>query len=102
MMHVRLTQLDGSLANLALMKLSAWHRAQGDTVHFAREAYRQLGEPEYGRVYGSAIFSRTKPKVERFLAEFPNAIVGGTWNTADNRTVEEITGDEFDGLDYSH
>jgi hypothetical protein len=102
MMHVRLTQLDGSLANLALMKLSAWHRAQGDTVHFTREAYRQLGEPEYGRVYGSAIFSRTEPKVRRFLTEFPEAIIGGTWNTADNRTVEEITGDDFDGLDYSH
>lgn len=39
-MRVRLTQLDGSLPNLALMKLSAWHKAQGDEVVFASNAKR--------------------------------------------------------------
>ena len=35
-MKVRLTQLDGKLPNLALMKLAHWHRAQGDEVHLVR------------------------------------------------------------------
>ena len=32
MANVRLTHIDGKLPNLALMKLSHWHRAQGDQV----------------------------------------------------------------------
>ena len=31
-MIVRLTQLDGTLPNLALMKLAHWHRSRGDVV----------------------------------------------------------------------
>jgi len=31
-MIVRLTQIDGTIPNLALMRLGAWHRAQGDEV----------------------------------------------------------------------
>ena len=36
--NVRLTHIDGKLPNLALasMKLSHWHRAQGDQVHLAK------------------------------------------------------------------
>lgn len=95
---VRLTQLDGKLPNLALMRLSAWHKAQGDTVHFYRTPYRQLGEPDYTAVYGSAIFQFSAERVARFRREFPDAIVGGT-GSGDPVTVEAIAGD-FDGLDY--
>lgn len=98
MKHVRVTQLDGKLPNLALMRLSAWHKARGDAVHFFRSPYRQLGEPEYAAVYGSAIFKASARQAERLLAEFPGAIVGGT-GTESTRQVEEIVGD-FDGLDY--
>lgn len=31
-MIVRLTQIDGTIPNLALMRLAAWHRSQGDEV----------------------------------------------------------------------
>lgn len=31
-MIVRLTQIDGTIPNIALMRLAAWHRAQGDQV----------------------------------------------------------------------
>jgi hypothetical protein len=31
---VRLTQIDGSIPNLALMRLAAWHISQGDEVHW--------------------------------------------------------------------
>ena len=99
-LRVRLTQLDGILPNMALMKLAAFHRARGDEVVFSRSPYRSPTEGEYDRVYGSAIFSFTALRVKRFRAAFPDAIVGGTWNPADAITVEDVVGD-FDGLDYT-
>src|SRR5215472_13752866 len=77
-LRVRLTQLDGILPNMALMKLAAFHRARGDEVVFSRSPYRSPTEGEYDRVYGSAIFSFTAQRVERFRAAFPDAVVGGT------------------------
>ena len=100
MKKIRLTQLDGSLPNIALMKLSHWHKAQGDEVHFSKTWERDLFEPEYDVVYGSAIFKWTEKKLKRFQSEFPNAIVGGT-GTKSTMTVEDITGGEYEFFDYS-
>ena len=41
-MIVRVTQLDGKLPNLALMRISAWHRSRGDEVHFHRKPIPDL------------------------------------------------------------
>ena len=46
-MTVRLTQLDGKLPNLALMKLSHYFQAQGGDVVLERSATRGLFEPQY-------------------------------------------------------
>lgn len=107
-MRIRLTQLDGKLPNLALMRLAAFHRERGDDVYFTRSPYRQAGEPAYGRVYGSAIFSFTAERVARLKLEFPNAVVGGTWNVNELRGSgqEPLTLERFDhhipdALDYS-
>jgi hypothetical protein len=100
-LHVRLTQLDGTLPNLALMRLSAFHKARGDHVHFSRSPYRSPTEPHYDTVYGSAIFSFTAKRVERFKQEFREAVLGGTHDPTSTATVEDIVG-SFDGLDYSH
>ena len=62
-MNVRITQLDGKLPNLALMRLSHWHKSRGDAVYYMRTARRELFEPEYGAVYGSAIFKFTAEKI---------------------------------------
>jgi hypothetical protein len=100
---VRLTQLDGKLPNLALMKLAAWHRGNGDEITFYsgdRGAERHLGEPEYGRVYGSAIFKFSSNIVQKFQKEWPDAIVGGT-GTANAITVEDLIGSDFEHYDYS-
>jgi hypothetical protein len=99
-MHVRITQLDGKLPNLALMRLSHWHRARGDVVHYTRSVRRGLLEPDYGAVYGSAIFDFSAVRLQRFVAAFPGAIIGGT-GTGSLDTVERIIGDH-PGLDYSH
>lgn len=98
-MKVRLTQIDGSLPNLALMRLSAWHRARGDEVHFTRHAQRDLFEPRYDIVYGSAIFKFSAPKLERFLREWPEAIIGGTGTTASWAVEDFAPG--ADAADYS-
>jgi hypothetical protein len=100
-MMVRLTQIDGKLPNLALMKLAHWHKAQGDSVHFSDRIHRDLFEPEYDLVLGSSIFKFSEKARATFKREFPLAVIGGT-GTDDWTTVEEIIGeDEYENYDYS-
>lgn len=101
-MRIRLTQIDGKLPNLALMKLAHFHREQGHELAFTKQITRDMLEPNYDRVYGSAIFSFSADRVKIFRAEFPSAIVGGTYNIADNTTVEQLLGiDASESVDYS-
>lgn len=98
-MRVRLTQIDGALPNLALMKLAHWHKSRGDDVTVTRQVERDLFEGEYDQVYGSAIFSFSRDRLDRFNTQWPGAIVGGTGTNA-STTVEQIVG-EHRGIDYS-
>lgn len=53
-MKVGLIDVDGhNYPNLPLMKLSAWHKAKGDTV----EWYEPLFGGRYDKVYMSKVFS---------------------------------------------
>lgn len=99
-MNVRLTQIDGALPNLALMKLAHWHRAKGDFVTLTRRIERDLFEPEYDKVYGSAIFDFSQERLMRFQLQWPGAIVGGT-GTPFSHTVEDFIGQEYENHDYS-
>lgn len=105
--HMRLTHIDGKLPNLAMMKLSHWLKAQGHIVRFTKQIHRELDEPDYDGVFGSAIFSCSRPRVMEFLKEFPDAIVGGTWNQdewpkgAETVKVENFTGSDYENYDYS-
>lgn len=100
-MIVRLTQIDGKLPNLALMKLAHWHHAQGDAVRLERTINPTLFEPRYDRVYGSAIFEWSHRQVDRLRIVFPDAILGGT-GTEDWNTVESLLGaEEYEHYDYS-
>jgi hypothetical protein len=64
-MNVRLTQLDGPLPNLALMKLAHWHKSRGDDVTLTRSIQPLLWESQYDKVYGSAIFRFSDQKIEQ-------------------------------------
>lgn len=97
-MKIRITQLDGKLPNLALMKLSHWHKSRGDSVTFTKSIYRSLFETEYDCVYGSVIFKYNPEKVIEFQKNFPDAIIGGTGYQS-LQTVEEITG-IYEHYDY--
>ncbi len=62
-MKIGLIDVDGhNFPNLALMKLSAWHKAQGDSV----EWYQPLLSGHMDRVYMSKVFSFT-PDYEYFI-----------------------------------
>ncbi|TCU34077.1 radical SAM protein [Rhizobium azibense] len=101
-MIIRLTQLDGKLPNLALMKLAAWHRSRGDEVRFFvgdRGAERSFDEPEYDAVYASAIFEFSQPLVEKFKSQWPGAMIGGT-GSGSQITVEDVIGSDYEHYDY--
>jgi hypothetical protein len=96
--NVRITQIDGALPNLALMKLASYHKAQGDAVHFTRSIQPDMFEPHYDVVYGSCIFKFSEARLDRFMAQWPGAIVGGT-GTFSTAKAEDIIGDH-QGVDY--
>ena len=72
-MKVLLIQVDGKWPNLALMKLAAWHKAQGDQVYLDRGC-----DPE--RVYIGCIFTKNRPKALGIARMFPQSevIIGGS------------------------
>lgn len=84
-MKIGLIDVDGHhYPNLALMKLSAWHKSQGDTVEW------WWGFSEYDRVYMSKVFD------ENYTPDIPeplNAkeiVKGGTGYGLDNKLPDEI------------
>ena len=100
-MLIKLVQLDGKLPNLALMKLSHWHKAQGDSVMLTRSTQPTMFEETPDVVYGSAIFAKSLPRVIQLQEAYPNAIVGGTGGAMAG-TVETVVGvDEYEYYDYS-
>ena len=101
-MRVRLTQIDGKLPNLALMKLSAWHRSRDDEIAFSRKVVRDMLEPAYDKIYGSAIFNFSSDRVSTFCTQFPNAVVGGTWNILQPITIEQVIGFDNDYPDHDY
>lgn len=103
-MKVLLYQLDGKIPNLALMRISAHHKRQGDEVELRRAG--NLTAIERGlwdspdRVYASLIFERSRPLAERLREIYPEAIIGGTgWDSA--KTLADAGISESESLDYS-
>ena len=70
-MRIGLVDIDGhNFPNLALMKLSAWHKSQGDSVEFANLMFGC-----YDRVYMSKVFTFTPDCSDIYHCE---VIRGGT------------------------
>jgi len=83
-MKVLLIDHDGKIPNLALMKLSTWHKAQGD------EVYLNNCPRKPDKVYISTLFTWNRAKVEKLLQIYPNAEVGGTGWDIKKTLPEEI------------
>ena len=103
-MRIKLVQLDGKLPNLALMKLAHWHKAQGDDVGLTRSVHPSLNESMMSypsRVYGSAIFAKSAPRVRQLLDVYPHSVIAGT-GTDNLSTVESVIGvGEYEHYDYA-
>lgn len=70
-MRIGLVDIDGHhFPNLALMKLSTWHKSQGDSVEFADPMFGR-----YDRVYMSKVFTFTPDCPDIYHCE---VIRGGT------------------------
>lgn len=84
-MKVGLIDVDGhNFPNLALMKISAWHKAHGDDVEW------WWGFSEYDRVYMSKVFDETyTPDIPEPL-NTKEIVKGGTGYGLDNILPDEI------------
>lgn len=84
-MRIGLIDVDGhNYLNLALMKLSAWHKSQGDTV----EWYEPF-KGHYDRVYMSKVFSFTPDYEYPIYAD--EIIEGGAATPYLSKTVSRCT-----------
>lgn len=83
-MRIGLIDVDGhNFPNIPLMKLSAWHKAQGDHV----EWYQPLFSGHMDRVYMSKVFSFT-PDYE-YCIDADEIIMGGTGYAIENEGGRE-------------
>lgn len=84
-MQVGLIDVDShNFPNLALMKISAWHKAQGDTVEWC------LPLSHYDLVYQSKVFDETYSPDIDFIVNADKVIKGGTGYGMDNKLPDEI------------
>ena len=91
-MRIGLVDVDGrNFPNLALMKLSAWHKLRGDTVEFA-----DPGAGRYDKVYLSKVFTHTPDCRDEYYCE---VIRGGTGYRDYTTTLPEAV--EHTCPDYS-
>ena len=87
-----MVDVDGrNFPNLALMKLSAWHKLRGDTVEFA-----DPGAGRYDKVYLSKVFTHTPDCRDEYYCE---VIRGGTGYRDYTTTLPEAV--EHTCPDYS-
>lgn len=92
MCKVLLIDVDSKIPNLALMKLSAYHKSIGDDVGF-----NNTNNPDI--VYASVIFSKNKHMVDGLNFYYPDSkiIIGGSGYDISTKLVDEI---EFIKPDY--
>lgn len=102
-MKVGLIDLDRTgFPNLALMKLSAWHKAQGDAVTLFRGDRWLLTVLMFDKVYASAVFSWNRAKAEAVAAL--GVTIGGSGVDLANRLPDDVEAVRPDyalyGIDY--
>ena len=90
-MRISLRDVDSKkIPNLALMKISAYHKQKGDTVDF------DLNNPD--RMYTSIIFTKNKGKaLNQRLGESCEYLFGGSGINLNSKLPDEI---EFIKPDY--
>lgn len=95
-MRIGLLAVDSRIPNLALMKLSTWHKAQGDTVEIASPLWG-----EYDRVYRSKQFDFTPDDAAPWGCE---VVSGGTgYDLTTTLPCDDTTRPDYNlfGCDYA-
>lgn len=83
MMNIGLVDVDGhNYPNLALMKISAWHKQRGDSVEWAMPLFG-----DYDRVYKSKVFNFTPDCYDEWKCE---TVRGGTGYDIHSRLPDAI------------
>ena len=91
-MNIGLVDVDShNYPNLALMKISAWHKAHGDIVEWAMPMFG-----DYDRVYQSKIFTFTPDEQTNWNCE---VVRGGTGYDIRSRLPEDM--ERSTAMDYS-
>lgn len=92
MQNVLLIDVDSTIPNIALMKLSAYYKSKGDNVGFL------VQDPDV--VYASVVFQQNKHKVDGLPFYYPNAEIhiGGSGYDLSSKLPDEI---EYLKPDYS-
>ena len=78
-MRVLLVDVDSSIPNLALMQISAWHKAHGDEVALERKGFGCFDTGHPDKVYISCIFREHREQALGIPPMYPGAevILGG-------------------------
>ena len=86
-MRIAIYDVDSKIPNLALMKLSAHHKALGDTVEF----YSPLERDFYDKIYASRIFKFSDTSMLN-----PDTMeIGGTLSTRRSSKLTDGTWSRF-------
>lgn len=84
-MTIGLIDVDGhNFPNLALMKISAWHKAKGDTVEWC------IPLSHYDIVYQSKVFDETYSEDIDWIPQADKVIKGGTGYGLEGKLPDEI------------
>ena len=96
MKRIGLLDVDSKIPNLALMKISAWHKAQGDRVDW----YVPLESNDFDQVYASKIFDFS----DGSMLDYDRMIVGGTGSESAQALPAEIENmqPDYDLYGYPH
>ena len=88
-MRISLIDVDSKIPNLALMKISAYHKAKGDIIDF------NLSNPD--KIYSSIVFTKNKGKANNGSIDNVERVFGGSGFSFDSCLPDEI---EFIKPDY--
>ena len=81
-MKIALLDVDSKIPNLALMKISAYHKERGDEVSW----YDELWRDSYDEVYASAIFNFS----DKSMLDPNRMKIGGTGWDISSKLQEEM------------
>lgn len=100
-MNILLIDVDSKIPNLALMKLSAYHKSIGDEVSINKmPAAINLFGDSYDKVYASVVFSKNKSLADDIKFYYPDSeiIIGGSGYDLTSKLKAEI---EYQKPDYT-